>query len=149
MAAVEEVGLDIVHQHVGREPSGLPFNSMALKEVDPKTHPTGARAIPHNVMVNAGAIMVSALLMEKEPSLATRYKSLLSLYQRLFGGKAPNFSNATFLSEKEKCDRNWVSQPPFCHSHCSLIQFSTFEIVLLIIALLRFSFRHGQLWLTR
>jgi glutaminase len=58
-------------------------------------------------MVNAGAIMISALLMEKEPSLATRYKSMMNLWKRLFGGKSPTFSNATFLSEKEKCDRNW------------------------------------------
>ena len=31
--AIEEVGLDAVHKHVGREPSGQDFNNLTLKEV--------------------------------------------------------------------------------------------------------------------
>lgn len=99
--------LDYVHQHVGREPSGLPFNSLALKAVDPSRFKNGPRAIPHNTMINSGAIMICALLMENQQSMSKRFKSLLSVWKKLFGDKKPDFSNSTYLSEKETASRNW------------------------------------------
>ncbi|SPQ96817.1 unnamed protein product (mitochondrion) [Plasmodiophora brassicae] len=107
MMAVQEKGLDYVHQHVGREPSGLPFNSLALKAVDPSRFKNGPRAIPHNTMINSGAIMICALLMENQQSMSKRFKSLLSVWKKLFGDKKPDFSNSTYLSEKETASRNW------------------------------------------
>src|SRR5690606_1461260 len=98
---------EYVHQFVGREPSGQPFNSLSLKDVDPERHPRHARAIPHNTMINSGAIMVSALLMEDQTSMSERCKSYLEVWRQLFGGEFPQFSNSTYLSEKESATRNW------------------------------------------
>eukprot|EP00474_Spongospora_subterranea_P000916 CRZ01374.1 hypothetical protein [Spongospora subterranea] len=103
MMAVQEKGLDYVHQRVGREPSGQPFNSLSLKSCSGQPW----KAVPHNPMINSGAIMVSALLMEGQESMSERFKSLLAVWRKLFGGVRPDFSNSTYLSEKETANRNW------------------------------------------
>lgn len=65
--AVEEHGLDYVHQHVGREPSGRAFNDMALKQL-PEDRPNPMRRqIPHNPLINAGAIMCTSLIQSEKP----------------------------------------------------------------------------------
>ena len=95
--ALDEHGTDAVHQHVGREPSGQSFNELAL-------NPKG---LPHNPMVNAGAIMTTSLI-RPEADIADRFDQVAATWQRLAGGRRPGFNNAVYLSERQTADRNFA-----------------------------------------
>lgn len=95
--ALEEHGEDVVHRHVGREPSGRSFNELALNP----------RGLPHNPLVNAGAIMSTSLIRAGE-HLSDRFEYVLDMWTRLTGGVKPGFSNATYLSERSTADRNFA-----------------------------------------
>ena len=93
--------------------SGRKFNSHVL-------NPDG---LPHNPMINAGAIMVSSLIgADLEPS--KRFELVKEFYEELSGGKGISlsrkdkiaagkpeggtvgFDNTVFLSERHHADRN-------------------------------------------
>lgn len=95
--ALEEHGVEKVHQHVGREPSGHAFNELSLNK----------HGLPHNPMVNAGAIMSSSLI---KPSLsrADRFEYVINKWSKLMGNQSPQFSNPVYLSERETADRNFA-----------------------------------------
>ena len=95
--ALEEHGADAVHRHVGREPSGLSFNELAL-------NPKG---LPHNPMVNAGGIMTTSLIWPEE-NIADRFDHLAETWCRLNGGRRVGFNNAVYLSERQTADRNFA-----------------------------------------
>ena len=85
-----------VHKHVGYEPSGREFNSFVLNR----------EGLPHNPMINAGAIMISSLI---EPTMepSGRYEKVKDFYENLCGGVGRiGFDNTVFLSEKHHADRN-------------------------------------------
>ena len=112
--ALEEHGPEKVHQHVGREPSGLSFNELTLDKNNR----------PHNPMINAGAIMSCALikLQEKQEQArqgqltefdqrgwaGTRFDYVLERWQAACGGERPRFSNSVYLSERQTADRNFA-----------------------------------------
>jgi glutaminase len=95
--ALEELGEQKVHTHVGREPSGQSFNELALN----------SKGLPHNPMINAGAMM-SCSLIDRENNSADRFDKVSKTWDALCGGKAVNFNNSVYLSERQTADRNFA-----------------------------------------
>ncbi len=94
--AHELLGKDYVHDRVGYEPSGQSFNAFSLNK----------NGLPHNPMINSGAIMVSSLIArDKEPS--ERFELIKEYYNKLCGNIGNlGFDNSVFLSEQHHADRN-------------------------------------------
>ena len=92
--AVEELGAQKVHQHIGSEPSGRPFNAQALQP----------DARPHNPMINAGAIMSAALIRSNAP-VHRRLEHIRESWSKLTGGSTPRF-NAWMAKEEGRTGDN-------------------------------------------
>ena len=87
----------VTHKHVGFEPSGVAFNAFVLNR----------EGLPHNPLINSGAMMTTALIAaDSEPS--ARFDMLKKFICRLsgFGGHAIGYDNSVYLSEKVHADRN-------------------------------------------
>ncbi len=95
--ALEEFGADVVHRHVGREPSGIGFNSLVLN----------AHGLPHNPLINAGAIMTCSLI-RPQLEMADRFDTVIDTWRRLGGNGFVGFNNAVYLSERQTADRNFA-----------------------------------------
>ncbi|XP_070596720.1 glutaminase liver isoform, mitochondrial isoform X1 [Erythrolamprus reginae] len=95
--AVSELGTERVHQYVGKEPSGLRYDKLSLNE----------EGIPHNPMVNAGAIVVSSLI-KMGCNKAEKFDYVVDYLKKMAGNEYVGFSNTTFQSEKETGDRNYA-----------------------------------------
>ena len=95
--ALEENGSDQVHKHVGHEPSGVEFNALKLNK----------KGIPHNPLINSGAIMTCSLI---KPDLnpSDRFDYILNQWNRLTGIHRLGFSNSVYLSERASADRNFA-----------------------------------------
>ncbi|MBL0318689.1 MAG: glutaminase A [Alphaproteobacteria bacterium] len=93
--ALELLGEEMVHAHMGREPSGLGFNALTLN----------AKGLPHNPMINAGAIMGCSLIQPELP-LADRFDHVMSTWSALAGHARIDFNNSVCLAEKDQSDRN-------------------------------------------
>lgn len=89
--ALEHYGPEIVHNHVGHEPSGSKFDALILNQYD----------LPHNPLINSGAIMITSLL---RPDLgeSNRFEYILDMWKRMAGGKDFEYNNKIFLSEKKE-----------------------------------------------
>lgn len=95
--ALEELGEERVHSHIGREPSGQSFNELALN----------SKGLPHNPMINAGAMM-SCFLIDRESDIADRFDKVSKTWQALCGDKQISFNNSVYLSERQTADRNFA-----------------------------------------
>jgi glutaminase len=87
--ALEDLGLDAVFARVGAEPSGEPFNAISLE-------PGTGR--PANPMINAGAILTTALVDGGFERIASGLSA--------FAGRALEVDEAVFESERRTGDRN-------------------------------------------
>ncbi|MDC0857675.1 glutaminase A [Rickettsiales bacterium] len=95
--ALELNGSEKVHQHVGREPSGVKFNELTLNN----------KNIPHNPLINAGAIMTCSLI-KPELDLADRFDYITKIWYELVGQEKVGFDNTVYHSEKGSADRNFA-----------------------------------------
>lgn len=95
--ALQELGEELVHKHVGREPSGHSFNEITLD----------AYRRPHNPMINAGAIMCASMI-QRSLNPAEKFDYVLQSWRKLAGELKPGFDNAVYLSEKGSADRNFA-----------------------------------------
>lgn len=93
--ASEELGADTVHNHIGQEPSGRPFNAHALLQ--------GTR--PHNPMINAGAIMTAALIKADAP-VHRRLEHVRDYWSRMTGGTLPRYNAWMSKEENRTGDTN-------------------------------------------
>ena len=95
--ALDLYGAEYVNKYIGQEPSGAIFNEICLNR----------DTMPHNPMINAGAIMASSLI-RPELKLADRYDFINNIYRQLSGGLYVGFNNAVYLSERDCADRNFA-----------------------------------------
>ena len=93
--ALEDVGEEAVHRHIGREPSGQRFNAYVLSD----------DARPHNPMINAGAIMCCSLIKRELP-LHRRFEHIRDAWGRMTGGSKPRFNAFMTQEETRTGDRN-------------------------------------------
>lgn len=94
--ALNKVG-DQLWSRVGREPSGNAFNSIVQLEKE--------RGIPRNPLVNAGALVVTDLLL-KNHSPESCKTELLNFIQRTSNDPSITFDDEVARSELETANRN-------------------------------------------
>ncbi len=95
--ALEELGEEQVHQHVGFEPSGSAFNALTLNQ----------QGLPHNPLINSGGIMCASLI-QNAAALSDRFGTINQSWAALSGGLVPGFDNAVYQSERAHADRNYA-----------------------------------------
>lgn len=99
LIAVQENGFDKVHHCMGCEPSGVEFNKAILKELE------DGREIPHNPMINSGAIM-SCSMIKIGGTQTEKFNKVMDIWKKLAGNTRIGFQNSVYLSEKADADRN-------------------------------------------
>lgn len=92
--AMEWVGDDL-WPRVGREPSGMRFNSLIQLETE--------QGIPRNPFINAGAIVVADALLHRRPQILGSFRNQMRL---LSGQDAVQFDHEVHASERATGDLN-------------------------------------------
>jgi len=87
-----------LYKHIGREPSGNPFNSLVQLEYE--------KGIPRNPFINAGAINVTDTLISHYKDDTLAYKELLNFIRELAGDETVDSNEEVFTSEMKFGHRN-------------------------------------------
>jgi glutaminase len=90
---LDEHGPDVVHRHVGQEPTGPVHNGLSLNDT----------VLPHNPMINSGALMCCSLI-RPELAVGDRFDHVASAWRRLSGGGRVELDEAAYLSDRETSD---------------------------------------------
>ncbi|MFK7944927.1 MAG: glutaminase [Paracoccaceae bacterium] len=80
---------------VGREPSGMRFNSLIQLETE--------QGVPRNPFINAGAIVVTDALLHRRPQIASSFRNQMRL---LSGSESAQFDREVHSSEMATGDLN-------------------------------------------
>ena len=103
--ALETRGFDKVFEHIGIEPSGGTFNEMVLDRRRVEVEGSGT-AVPHNPLINAGAIMCCSLI-EEGCSVQKKLDTVLRYWHRLVGQEGEcEIDQEMYESESATADRN-------------------------------------------
>jgi glutaminase len=94
--ALEDHGSEKLLNYIGCEPSGVNFNNLSLNKNN----------LPHNPMINSGAIMSCSLLYQDKLSYE-RFETITDKLTELSGNFPWKFSNSVYLSEKDTADSNF------------------------------------------
>ncbi|HGJ5860237.1 MAG TPA: glutaminase B [Arsenophonus nasoniae] len=86
---------DEIWCRVGKEPSGLPFNSLVQLEME--------KGIPRNPFINAGAIIITDMLQFR---FSTPKQRMLEFVRSLTGQSDIGYDNQVARSEMEHANRN-------------------------------------------
>jgi glutaminase len=86
---------DSIWQHVGREPSGNPFNSLVQLERE--------QGKPRNPFINAGALVVTDMLCTRYANAET---ALIEFIRKLANNPAIRYDQKVAASERRTADRN-------------------------------------------
>ncbi len=86
---------DELWDRVGREPSGMRFNSLIQLETE--------KGIPRNPFINAGAIVVADALLHRRPQIALSFRNQMRL---LSGNEAIQYDAEVHRSERATGDLN-------------------------------------------
>lgn len=104
LTAAQLTGVDFVHRFVGKEPSGVAFNSLTLKKCKQKDG--SILYMPHNSMINAGAIMCCSIIRETKGDEQKAFEAVAERVARVCAEEKVTFSDDVYSSELENCDRN-------------------------------------------
>ncbi len=95
--ALEDVGAEALFQRVGMEPSGDPYHSIATLE-------EGEMGIPSNPMINAGAIVTTAMIKGRDGE--ERFARLRDFFRRLAGNPSLDYDPVMFEAEDQDLNRS-------------------------------------------
>jgi len=93
--ALEELGIDEVHSHVGQEPSGRKFNDLTLLVRSSEGFQNNSINIPYNPMINAGAIMTTGLI-NSDQTYEKRFNFIKNEFAKLIGWTAKGKFDSKF-----------------------------------------------------